>query len=96
MPTPIPPLQRSAALEALAALPVASFGHYPTPIDQLSRFRSALGLSQRILCKRDDAIAFGFGGNKVRKLRYVLPPLLAEGVDTLISCGGVQSNHARA
>ncbi len=96
MPTPIPSSQRSAALEVLAGLPIASFGHYPTPIDELSRFRDRLGLSQRILCKRDDAVSFGFGGNKVRKLRYVLPPLLADGVDTLISCGGVQSNHARA
>lgn len=96
MPIPIPSSQASSALEALARLPVASFGHYPTPIDELDRFRQTLGLRQQILCKRDDAVSFGFGGNKVRKLRYVLPPLLAEGVDTLISCGGVQSNHARA
>jgi 1-aminocyclopropane-1-carboxylate deaminase/D-cysteine desulfhydrase-like pyridoxal-dependent ACC family enzyme len=46
--------------------------------------------------KRDDAIPFGFGGNKVRKLQIVVAQALAEGADTLITCGGVQSNHARA
>ena len=46
--------------------------------------------------KRDDAIAFGFGGNKVRKLFVVAAQARAEGADTLITCGGIQSNHARA
>lgn len=87
---------RHPALGALARFPVASLGHYPTPVDELSRFRTAAGLSQRILVKRDDAIPFGFGGNKVRKLRYVVPTVLASGADTVITCGGVQSNHARA
>ncbi len=88
--------RRSDGLTALARLPVADLGHYPTPIDDLSRFRATLGLTQRISAKRDDAISFGFGGNKIRKLRYVIPEILAHGFDTVISCGGVQSNHARA
>jgi len=46
--------------------------------------------------KRDDAIPFGFGGNKVRKLALVAGRAKAEGADTLITAGGVQSNHARA
>jgi 1-aminocyclopropane-1-carboxylate deaminase/D-cysteine desulfhydrase-like pyridoxal-dependent ACC family enzyme len=46
--------------------------------------------------KRDDAIPFGFGGNKVRKLALVGGRAAADGADTLITCGGVQSNHARA
>jgi 1-aminocyclopropane-1-carboxylate deaminase/D-cysteine desulfhydrase-like pyridoxal-dependent ACC family enzyme len=46
--------------------------------------------------KRDDAIGFGFGGNKIRKLRFVAAAARAAGADTLITCGGIQSNHARA
>lgn len=49
-----------------------------------------------LLVKRDDAIPFGFGGNKVRKLQLVAARAAAESADTLITCGGVQSNHARA
>ncbi len=45
--------------------------------------------------KRDDAIGFAFGGNKVRKMRLVAADALARQADTLITCGGVQSNHAR-
>ncbi|MGE0439710.1 MAG: 1-aminocyclopropane-1-carboxylate deaminase/D-cysteine desulfhydrase [Gemmatimonadales bacterium] len=95
-PTPISPTVAQAALDRLAGFPVAQFGHYPTPVDELARFRAGAALRQQILVKRDDAISFGFGGNKVRKLRYVIPPLLADGVDTVITCGGLQSNHARA
>ena len=50
----------------------------------------------RLLAKRDDAIPFGFGGNKVRKLQLVAARAMAEGADTLITTGGIQSNHARA
>ena len=85
-----------AALAALRATPAAPLGTYPTPIDPMTRFGDVLGLTQRILIKRDDAISFGFGGNKVRKLRYVLPVAQAAGADVLITCGGLQSNHARA
>lgn len=84
------------ALARLAAFPVAAFGQYSTPIDELRRFGAAAGLSQRILVKRDDAIPFAFGGNKVRKLRYVIPTVIAAGADTVVTSGGVQSNHARA
>ncbi len=58
--------------------------------------REALGTPARILAKRDDAIPFGFGGNKVRKLALVAAEALAAGADTLVTIGGVQSNHARA
>ncbi|MEO8448221.1 MAG: pyridoxal-phosphate dependent enzyme [Gemmatimonadota bacterium] len=85
-----------AARTALRAKPTESLGTYPTPIDAMPRFRTILGLAQRILVKRDDAISFGFGGNKVRKLRYVLAAARAAGADALITCGGLQSNHARA
>jgi 1-aminocyclopropane-1-carboxylate deaminase/D-cysteine desulfhydrase-like pyridoxal-dependent ACC family enzyme len=62
----------------------------------LSRLRDALGGGFTLLVKRDDAIPFGFGGNKIRKLQIVAAQALAEGADTLITTGGIQSNHARA
>jgi 1-aminocyclopropane-1-carboxylate deaminase/D-cysteine desulfhydrase-like pyridoxal-dependent ACC family enzyme len=54
------------------------------------------GSDAHLLVKRDDAIGFGFGGNKIRKLAFVAARAQAEGADTLITAGGVQSNHARA
>jgi D-cysteine desulfhydrase family pyridoxal phosphate-dependent enzyme len=77
-------------------LPRAPLLNQPTPVDELSRLRDALGASPRLLIKRDDAIPFGFGGNKVRKLAFVAGRAVADGADLLITCGGVQSNHARA
>lgn len=68
----------------------------PAPVEELQRLREALGTTARILAKRDDAIPFGFGGNKVRKLAIVAADALASGADTLVTIGGVQSNHARA
>jgi 1-aminocyclopropane-1-carboxylate deaminase/D-cysteine desulfhydrase-like pyridoxal-dependent ACC family enzyme len=55
-----------------------------------------LGGGPRLLAKRDDAIPFGFGGNKVRKLEFAVAQALSEGADTLVTVGGIQSNHARA
>jgi 1-aminocyclopropane-1-carboxylate deaminase/D-cysteine desulfhydrase-like pyridoxal-dependent ACC family enzyme len=68
----------------------------PTPLQEMTRLRAALGGGPRLLVKRDDAIPFGFGGNKVRKLELVAAAALAAGADTLVTPGGVQSNHARA
>ena len=68
----------------------------PTPVHELASLRDALGGGPRLLIKRDDAIPFGFGGNKVRKLEYVLAEALDAGADTLVTLGGLQSNHARA
>jgi D-cysteine desulfhydrase family pyridoxal phosphate-dependent enzyme len=62
----------------------------------MDRLREAIGGGPVLFVKRDDAIPFAFGGNKVRKLPYVIAEALAQGADTLITCGGVQSNHARA
>ena len=84
------------ALATLRRMPLATLGHYPTALERADRLRAAAGITQTLYLKRDDAIPFGFGGNKVRKLRYVIPALQAEGVDQVITCGGVQSNHARA
>lgn len=62
----------------------------------MAGLRDALGGGPRLLVKRDDTIPFGFGGNKVRKLEYVVAEALEAGADTLVTLGGLQSNHARA
>jgi L-cysteate sulfo-lyase len=80
---------------ALASLPSVPLASAPTPVEEMPRLRAALGGGPRLLVKRDDAIGFAFGGNKVRKMRLVAADALARQADTLITCGGVQSNHAR-
>src|SRR6476660_6669783 len=80
---------------ALGSLPSISLADAPTPVEELTRLRPALGGGPRLLVKRDDAIAFAFGGNKVRKMRFIAAEACRLGADTLITTGGVQSNHAR-
>lgn len=77
-------------------MPAVSLAVLPSPVEELDRLRTMLGGGPRLVAKRDDAIPFGFGGNKVRKLSIVAARALADGADTLITVGGVQSNHARA
>lgn len=85
-----------AALERLHAIPRLPQPWTAPPIEELPRLTAALGGDATLLVKRDDAIPIGFGGNKVRKLQIVAAQALAAGADTLITTGGVQSNHARA
>ncbi len=85
-----------SALDRLDAIPTLTPVIPPTPVEELSRLRDALQSDVRLLIKRDDAIPFGFGGNKIRKLQIVAAQALADGADTLITTGGIQSNHARA
>src|SRR4029078_9105063 len=73
--------------------PVLPIPLEPTPVEELFRLKAE---DVRLFIKRDDAIPFGFGGNKIRKLRLVAAQAIAEGADTLITTGGIQSNHARA
>ena len=83
------------ALARLAAVPTLDLWTPPSPVHDLARLRAALGGGPRLIVKRDDAIPFGFGGNKVRKVAIVAAAAIAEGADTLLSVGGVQSNSAR-
>ena len=86
----------ATALTTLLSLPSVSLAPHPTPIDRLARLETALGdASPQLFMKRDDLLSFGLGGNKVRKMQAVAADALAAGADTLITCGGVQSNHAR-
>ena len=69
-----------------------------TPIQRIERFERALGSvvgDRRIYVKRDDLALLGGGGNKLRKLEFLLGDALALGCDTFITTGGLQSNHAR-
>jgi 1-aminocyclopropane-1-carboxylate deaminase/D-cysteine desulfhydrase-like pyridoxal-dependent ACC family enzyme len=86
----------AGARARLEAIPQVRLGHLPSPVDELARLRDAIGMGARLLAKRDDALSFGFGGNKVRKLTLVAAEARAQGADTLITCGGLQSNHCRA
>jgi D-cysteine desulfhydrase family pyridoxal phosphate-dependent enzyme len=86
----------TSALDRVLSLPRIPLGHYPTPVEELPRLRQALGPhTPRLLVKRDDAISFAFGGNKVRKLEMVLADARQQGADTLVTIGGVHSNHVR-
>jgi 1-aminocyclopropane-1-carboxylate deaminase len=68
----------------------------PSPVHPLRRLSAALGGGVEIWAKREDCNSgIAFGGNKVRKLEYVVADAIAQGCDTLVSIGGVQSNHTR-
>ncbi|CDG85487.1 D-cysteine desulfhydrase family protein [Janthinobacterium agaricidamnosum] len=70
----------------------------PTPIQRLGRLEARLGdalRGVRLYVKRDDHIALGGGGNKLRKLEFLLGQAVTDGADTIITMGGLQSNHAR-
>ena len=67
----------------------------PSPLQPLKRLTQHLGGAE-VWAKREDvASGLAFGGNKVRKLEYIVPDVLASGADTLVSIGGYQSNHTR-
>jgi len=70
-----------------------SLAHLPTPVDPAPRLSEALGV--RILVKRDDQTGLALGGNKARKLEYLVADARARGCDTLVTAGGPQSNFAR-
>ena len=75
-------------------LPKLDFAHLPTPVELLPRLSAQLNGPQ-IFIKRDDQTGLAFGGNKTRKLEYLLADAQAQGADTLITGGAVQSNHCR-
>ena len=75
-------------------IPRLRFAHLPTPIEPLPRLTEALG-GPRLLIKRDDGTGLAFGGNKTRKLEFLVAEAQARGARTLITAGAVQSNHCR-
>ena len=79
----------------LAKIPRRGYLQSPTPIEPLPNFSKALGDKVNIWIKRDDLLPGCEGGNKTRKLDFSFADALAEGADTIITCGAVQSNHCR-
>ena len=85
----------------LSRFPRRQYTHAPTPIDHAPRFSQALaascpgGVGPDIWIKRDDMLGLFPGGNKTRKLEFLAADALAQGADTLITCGAPQSNHCR-
>ena len=80
---------------ALGRVPTLTLAPLPTPVEQMSALSAVLGGGPRLFVKRDDTLGFAFGGNKVRKLSLLGAKAQADGCDTLITAGGLQSNHAR-
>ena len=88
-----------AALSQLQALPRCTLGQFPTPVQPLQRISAhSKGTNQsgpQIWVKRDDCTGLATGGNKTRKLEFLLGDAKAQGCDVLITQGALQSNHAR-
>jgi len=78
----------------LARFPRRHLVHGPTPLEPLERLSAALG-GPTLFVKRDDCTGLALGGNKTRKLEFLVADALAAGADTLVTAGGVQSNHCR-
>src|SRR5712692_370846 len=71
-----------------------NFAHLPTPVEALPRLSETLG-GPRLLIKRDDQTGLAFGGNKTRKLEFLVAEARDQGAKSLISGGALQSNHCR-
>jgi D-cysteine desulfhydrase family pyridoxal phosphate-dependent enzyme len=78
----------------MSPIPRLHFAHLPTPIEELPRLSATLG-GPRILVKRDDQTGLAFGGNKTRKLEFLVAEAQEQGATMLISAGAIQSNHCR-
>lgn len=84
-------------LEKLRSIPKESFLFGPSPIQYLPRLTAELGSKVKVYAKRDDCNSgLAYGGNKVRKLEYLVADALSKNSTHLVSVGGVQSNHTRA
>lgn len=78
----------------LARFPRVFLAHLPTPLERMDRLTKELG-GPEIWIKRDDCTGLSTGGNKTRKLEFLMAEALAQGADTVITQGATQSNHAR-
>ena len=76
------------------SVPRVHLAHLPTPVEELPRLSEALG-GPRLLVKRDDLTGLALGGNKTRKLEFLVAEAEARGARTLVTAGALQSNHCR-
>ena len=82
------------ALDLETKFPRRQLAFWPSPVHPLPRLSEELGIE--VWAKRDDiASGLAFGGNKVRKLEWLAADAVAQGCDTLVSIGNIQSNHTR-
>ncbi len=80
----------------LSRFPRVALGHGPTPLERMDRLRAALGPGcPHLWVKRDDCTGLATGGNKTRKLEFLMGAALAEGAGAILTFGALQSNHAR-
>ncbi len=77
-----------------APIPHVALAHLPTPLEPLTNLSKALG-GPRIWVKRDDATGLAFGGNKARKLEYLMADAIEQRADVVLTTGAMQSNHCR-
>ena len=78
----------------LSLFPRISLGHFPTPLEPMANLTALLG-GPRLWIKRDDCTGLASGGNKTRKLEYLMAEAIAQGANVVITQGATQSNHAR-
>ena len=89
-----PPSQQFTAPPWLQAVPHVQLGHWPTPLEHLPRLTKELS-GPELWVKRDDCSGLATGGNKTRKLEFLLADAIKQGANTIVTYGAVQSNHAR-
>ena len=80
---------------AITDVPTLMLASLPTPGEPMAALSAVLGGGPKLFVKRDDTLGFAFGGNKVRKLSLLGARAQVNGCDTLVTAGGIQSNHAR-
>ena len=85
---------RAALADVLSRQPRVRLGHLPTPLEPMDRLSEELG-GPRLWVKRDDCTGLSSGGNKTRKLEFLMADAAGQGADTIITQGATQSNHAR-
>ena len=78
----------------IASLPRFLLAQLPTPVEELASLAKILG-GPRLFMKRDDQTGLALGGNKTRKLEFLIADALAQGADTILTAGAAQSNHCR-
>jgi D-cysteine desulfhydrase len=83
------------AIKNFESITKISLSNLNTPIEECSRIVNGIPNSPRLFIKRDDFIGQLVWGNKLRKLEYSIAEAISLGADTIITCGAVQSNHAR-
>src|SRR5215218_8926017 len=86
-------LSGNSILQRLERFPHVPLADYPTPLEHLPRLSAQL--RREVFIKRDDVFGPGLGGNKTRKLEYLLADVQQQGMRKVATFGGLQSNHAR-